>query len=73
MTERPEQNIEMENLMRDAREQHDAIPPDLRDRIVIEHTPLIRFIVNRIAVRLPSHIDLDDLYSTGVIGIMDAI
>ena len=30
-------------------------------------------IVNRIAVRLPSHIDLDDLHNTGVIGLMDAI
>ena len=29
--------------------------------------------MNRIAVRLPSHIDLDDLQSTGVIGLMDAI
>jgi RNA polymerase sigma factor for flagellar operon FliA len=29
--------------------------------------------VNRIAVRLPSHIDLDDLHNTGVIGLMDAI
>lgn len=44
-----------------------------RDEIVLEHLPLIRFIVNRIAVRLPSHIDLDDLQSTGVIGLMDAI
>jgi RNA polymerase sigma factor (sigma-70 family) len=40
---------------------------------VLEHTPLIRYIVNRIAVRLPSHIDLDDLHNTGVIGLMDAI
>ena len=40
---------------------------------MLEHTPLIRYIVNRIAVRLPSHIDLDDLHNTGVIGLMDAI
>jgi len=30
-------------------------------------------VVNRISVRLPSHIDLDDLYSTGVMGLMDAV
>jgi RNA polymerase sigma factor for flagellar operon FliA len=63
----------MEGLLRDAKEKYDEIPPDLKEQIVLEHTPLIRYIVNRIAVRLPSHIDLDDLHNTGVIGLMDAI
>ncbi len=63
----------METLLRDAREQHGNIPQPLKERIVLEHTALIRYIVNRIAVRLPSHIDLDDLHNTGVIGLMDAI
>ncbi len=63
----------MEVLLRDAKAQHDEIPADLKEQIVLEHTPLIRYIVNRIAVRLPSHIDLDDLHNTGVIGLMDAI
>ena len=63
----------MESLLREAREQHGRVPQDLKDHIVIEHTALIRYIVNRIAVRLPSHIDLDDLHSTGVIGLMDAV
>ena len=63
----------MEALLREAKEKHSEIPPPLREQIVLEHTPLIRYIVNRIAVRLPSHIDLDDLHNTGVIGLMDAI
>jgi RNA polymerase sigma factor for flagellar operon FliA len=63
----------METLLRDAREQHGLIPPNVKEKIVLEHTALIRYIVNRIAVRLPSHIDLDDLHNTGVIGLMDAI
>ncbi len=63
----------MEALMQEAREAHGEIPADLKEQIVLEHSPLIRYIVNRIAVRLPSHIDLDDLYNTGVIGLMDAI
>ncbi len=33
---------------------------------------LISYIVNRIALRLPSHIDAEDLKSVGVIGLMDA-
>ena len=49
----------MEALLRDAKEKSSEIPSSLKEQIVLEHTPLIRYIVNRIAVRLPSHIDLD--------------
>ncbi len=63
----------MEAQLREARERHGEVPGDLKEKIVLEHTPLIRYIVNRIAVRLPAHIDLDDLTNTGVIGLMDAI
>ncbi len=63
----------METLLREARLAAGEIPADLKERLVLEHAPLIRYIVNRIAVRLPSHIDLDDLHNTGVIGLMDAI
>jgi len=63
----------METLLRELKESNAEIPPMLKEQIVLEHTPLIRYIVNRIAVRLPSHIDLDDLHNTGVIGLMDAI
>ncbi len=63
----------MEAMLREIKETTDSIPADLKEQIVLEHTPLIRYIVNRIAVRLPSHIDLEDLHNTGVIGLMDAI
>jgi RNA polymerase sigma factor for flagellar operon FliA len=65
--------VEMETRMREAKIKYNEIPPPLKEDIVLEHAPLIRYIVNRIAVRLPSHIDLDDLHNTGVIGLMDAI
>jgi RNA polymerase sigma factor for flagellar operon FliA len=41
--------------------------------LILKYTPLIRFIANRIAVRLPSHIDIEDMVNTGVLGLMDAI
>jgi RNA polymerase sigma factor for flagellar operon FliA len=63
----------MEALIRETKEKHSEMPANIKEQIILEHTPLIRYIVNRIAVRLPPHIDLDDLYSTGVIGLMDAI
>jgi len=63
----------MESLIRQAWQRHGRIPPELKERIVIEHTSLISYIVSRIAVRLPSHVDLEDLHNTGVIGLMDAV
>ena len=44
-----------------------------KDEIIVEYAPLVRFIAQKIASRLPSNIELDDLISCGVIGLMDAI
>jgi RNA polymerase sigma factor for flagellar operon FliA len=44
-----------------------------KDKLIVEYSPLIKFIAQKIAVRLPSNIELDDLISAGVIGLMDAI
>jgi len=43
------------------------------DRLIEEYAPLVKFIACRIAVRLPPHIELDDLTSAGVMGLIDAI
>ncbi len=45
----------------------------LRDQLILDYAPLIRFIAQKISSRLPSNIDVDDLISAGVIGLMDAI
>ena len=63
----------METELREAWQAHGSIPVPLKQQIVLEHTPLIRYIVNRIAARLPAHVDVEDLHNTGVIGLMDAI
>ena len=44
-----------------------------RKRLIEEYTPLIRFIAKKISIRLPANIDVEDLVSSGVIGLMDAI
>jgi len=50
-----------------------TLDPKVKDEIVIEYAPLIKYIAQKIAARLPSNIELDDLISCGVIGLMDAI
>jgi len=44
-----------------------------RDQLILEYAPLIKYIAQKIAARLPANIELDDLISSGVIGLMDAI
>jgi len=44
-----------------------------RDKLIVEYSPLIKYIAQKIAARLPANIELDDLISSGVIGLMDAI
>ena len=43
-----------------------------RDRLLLEHLPSVRYIAHRIHERLPQHVELDDLISAGVVGLIDA-
>ncbi|MBS1798854.1 MAG: FliA/WhiG family RNA polymerase sigma factor [Acidobacteria bacterium] len=43
-----------------------------RELLLMEHLPTVRYIARRIHERLPQHVDLDDLISAGVVGLIDA-
>ena len=43
-----------------------------RERQMVQHLPVVRFIARRIHERLPQHVPMDDLYSAGVLGLIDA-
>ncbi len=49
------------------------LTPEKREELIIKYTPLIKYVAGRLAMRLPPHISPDDLVSSGVIGLMDAI
>ena len=44
-----------------------------REELILEYAPMIRFVAGRIAVRLPSHVAIEDLISSGVLGLIDAV
>jgi RNA polymerase sigma factor for flagellar operon FliA len=46
---------------------------DLRNRLVERYMPLVRYNGERIWARLPEGVELDDLVSAGIFGLMDAI
>jgi RNA polymerase sigma factor for flagellar operon FliA len=47
--------------------------PTRQEEMVRQYAPLIRYIASRLALRLPPHIAQEDLFSAGIIGLMDAI
>src|ERR1700689_3059188 len=44
-----------------------------REELVLAHLPQVRLIASRIHDRLPDYISLEDLISTGVVGLLHAI
>ncbi len=63
----------MKGLVKRYKQDTKGVDGKLRDQLIMDYAPLIRFVAQRIAARLPSNIDIDDLISAGVIGLMDAI
>ena len=47
--------------------------PALRNRLVVQYSPLVKYVAGRMRSRLPHSVDQDDLVSDGVLGLMDAI
>lgn len=47
--------------------------PSIRNYLMEKYLPLVRFNAERIYARLPDEVDLEDLMSAGLFGLMDAI
>lgn len=43
-----------------------------RDELVVAHMRLVRYVAGRMAIHVPSTVELDDLIGWGVLGLMDA-
>ena len=46
---------------------------DTENELVQKYTPLVSAVMARLAMTLPDHVDRDDLYSTGLIGLLQAL
>ncbi len=55
-----------------AQEQLTLVSEPDREALLLEHLPTVRYLARRIHERLPQHVDLDDLISAGVVGLIDA-
>jgi RNA polymerase sigma factor FliA len=50
-----------------------AVSAEDRERMILEHLPQVRLIARRIHERLPESVSLEDLISTGIVGLISAI
>jgi RNA polymerase sigma factor for flagellar operon FliA len=46
---------------------------ELRARFLESHVDLVRYLALRMASRLPSHVEVDDLVHDGIVGLLDAV
>lgn len=47
--------------------------PKERERLILEHYPLVRMIATRMVRRFPSHVEVEELINIGTLGLIDAI
>jgi len=50
-----------------------APSPTTRDELIVKYMPLVRYVVHRLALSLPPMLDVDDVMSYGMMGLIDAI
>jgi RNA polymerase sigma factor for flagellar operon FliA len=53
--------------------QAEPVSTETRDALILEHLPQVRMIARRIHERLPGNVSIDDLISTGTLGLIAAI
>lgn len=63
-------DIDIDELWVRYRAEH--APAD-RDRLVVNYAPLVKFVANRVGAGLPQSVEISELISTGMFGLLDAI
>jgi RNA polymerase sigma factor for flagellar operon FliA len=47
--------------------------PSIRERLILSYAPLVKFVVGRVSVSMPAHVDDEDLLSYGLLGLLGAV
>ena len=55
------------------RRRHERKALQSREKLLVDMLPLVKRVALRIRKRLPAHVELDDLFSDGVLGLVDAV
>lgn len=47
--------------------------PALKEKLILEYAPLVKFVAGRLIMHIGQHVEYDDLISYGIFGLIDAI
>ena len=47
--------------------------PALKEKLILEYAPLVKFVAGRLVMHIGQHVEYDDLISYGIFGLIDAI
>ena len=50
-----------------------ARAPELREQIILQYAPLVKYVMGRLAISLPAVLDYEDILSFGTIGLIEAV
>lgn len=67
MTETPEKQNELWKAYAETKS------PAIREKLIIEYSPLVKFVAGRLSIYFGTHVEYEDLVSFGVFGLIDAI
>jgi RNA polymerase sigma factor for flagellar operon FliA len=70
-TDKAQKNIKTSDLWRTYRRKQTRAESEAG--LVEEYLPLVKTVVGRLQMSLPSHVDAEDLFSAGLVGLLDAI
>ncbi|MBF9016174.1 MULTISPECIES: RNA polymerase sigma factor WhiG [unclassified Oceanispirochaeta] len=70
MSEKVLENVTEEELWKEYRKTHKQ---EIRDTLIKQYAPLVKYVAGKISVGMPQNVDFDDLVGFGVFGLFDAI
>ena len=70
MSEKVLENVTEEELWKEYRKNHKQ---EVRDILIKQYAPLVKYVAGKISVGMPQNVDFDDLVGFGVFGLFDAV
>ena len=47
--------------------------PELKEKLILEYAPMVKFVAGRLSIHIGQHVEYDDLIGYGIFGLIDAI
>lgn len=65
--------IKMDDLENIWKEFNKTKAPELKEKLIIQYSNLVKFVAGRLSIHIGQHVDYDDMISYGIFGLIDAI